>query len=99
MALTYNFDKKAIIETLKSAGRFVWFGLLGVIVLALGTLVVSPQIATATIDFVIYGQTITISVGAIIVGVIGVLIKGIDTYIHNNKKIDSNGLAPSFLQK
>jgi hypothetical protein len=88
-------DKKAIIETLKSAGRFVWFGLLSLVVVALGAIITDVNVVSAVIDL----HGLKISVGAVLVAVLGYLIKLIDTYIHNNKKIDSNGLAPNFLQK
>jgi hypothetical protein len=88
-------DKKALVELLKSTGRYIWFGLLGVVVAALTALLAAPEVVEATVtvgDF-------KVSVGFIIVAVIGSIIKAVDTYIHNNKKIESNGLAPEFLQK
>lgn len=88
-------NKKAIIETLKSSARYVWFGLLGVVVVALTALLSAPEIVTATIDV----GGFTVSVGVVIVAVVGSIIKALDVYIHKNKDIDSNGLAPTFLQK
>lgn len=88
-------NKKAIIETLKSAARFVWFGLLALIVVALTALVSDPSIIGAVVEV----QGIKISLGVVLVAVIGYIIKLVDTYIHNNKQIKSNGLAPEFLQK
>ena len=88
-------NKKAIIETIKSAARFVWFGLLALVVVALGALVTDPNIIGAVVEV----QGIKVSIGVVLVAVIGYLIKLIDTYIHNNKQIKINGIAPGFLQK
>jgi len=88
-------NKKALIELLKSTGRYVWFGLLGVILVALTALLGSPEIVSASITI----QGFEISVGFIIVAVGGSIAKALDLYIHKNKNIDSNGIAPTFLQK
>ena len=88
-------NKKAIIELLKSAGRYVWFGLLGLIVVALTALVTAPEIVTATVNI----GGLDISIGFIIIAVISSITKAIDLYIHKNKDIKSNGIAPSFLQQ
>ncbi len=88
-------NKQAIIELLKSTGRYVWFGLLGVIVVALTALVSAPEVVSATVNV----GGLDISVGFVIIAVIGSITKAIDLYIHKNKDIDSNGIAPSFLQK
>lgn len=96
MATSVNLNnKKAIVELLKSAGRYVWFALLGVVVVALTALVGAPEVVSATVTI----AGMEISVGFIIVAIIGSVIKGIDLYIHKNKNIDSNGIAPTFLQK
>lgn len=86
--------KESIIELLKSAGRYVWFALLGIIVVALTALLSAPEVVAATVKI----GDFTISVGFILVAVIASIIKGIDLYIHNNKDINSNGIAPPFLQ-
>ena len=88
-------NKKALIELLKSAGRYVWFGLLGLVGVALTALVASPEVITATVD--IYG--IKLPIGAIILAVVATIVKAIDRYKHLNKDIASNGIAPPFLQK
>lgn len=88
-------NKKALLELLKSTGRFVWFGLLGVVVAALTALLTAPDVVQATITVGEY----SVSIGFIIVAVIGFIIKALDTYIHKNKDLNSNGLAPEFLQK
>jgi drug/metabolite transporter (DMT)-like permease len=87
--------RKAIIETLKSIGRGLWFGILGLIVVALTALASSGEISSVTIT--VAGLTVNLSV--VIVAVVGFLAKTIDTYIHKNENIDINGIAPGFLQK
>ena len=88
-------QRTAIIETLKSIGRGLWFGILGLIVVALTAITSSGDISNITIT--IAGLTVNLSV--VIVAVVGFIAKTIDTYIHKNENIDSNGIAPSFLQK
>lgn len=87
--------RKALLETLKSIGRGLWFGLLGLIVVALTALATSGNIADMGIT--VGGFTVNYSV--IILAVVGYLAKLIDTYVHNNENVNANGLAPSFLQK
>lgn len=86
--------RKALIETLKSIGRGLWFGLLGLIVVALTAIVTSGQITDMGVS--VAGFTLNLSV--IILAVVAYVIKMLDTYIHNNQNINSNGLAPNFLQ-
>ncbi len=88
-------DKKAIIETLKTLGRFVWFGLLGVIVTALTTLCTSGELN----NIVVTVGGISINVAFIVLAIITGIIKMIDSYIHNSNKTELNGIAPNFLQK
>ena len=90
-----TFSKKAIIELLKAFARFMWFGVLGLVVAFLTSLVAGGNIAGITID--IFGQTL--NVGFLIVAAITFVAKGIDKYIHENPSITSNGIALSFLQK
>lgn len=87
--------RKALIETLKSIGRGLWFGILGLIVVALTALASSGAVTDVTV--VVGGLTVNLAV--VIVAVVGFLAKTIDTYIHKNDNINSNGLAPTFLQK
>lgn len=87
--------RKALLETLKSIGRGLWFGILGLVVVALTALASSGEISSVTIT--VAGLTVNLSV--VIVAVVGFLAKTIDTYIHKNTDITSNGIAPSFLQK
>jgi hypothetical protein len=87
--------KQALIETLKSIGRGLWFGILGLVAVALAALATSGNISD--INITVAGMTVNLSV--IIVAVIGFLAKSIDKYIHENDNLASNGIAPSFLQK
>jgi len=87
--------RKALIETLKSVGRGLWFGILGLIVVALTALASSG--AVNDISVTIGGLTVNMAV--IVVAIVGFVAKTIDTYIHKNPDLDSNGIAPSFLQK
>lgn len=87
--------RKALLETLKSVGRGLWFGVLGLIVVALTALASSGNIADMGVT--VGGFTVNYSV--IVLAVVSALAKLIDTYIHNNQNITANGIAPSFLQK
>lgn len=73
--------KKAVVETVKSFLRYMWFGALA--------LAITFAEATLT-DGTVSGTTAV---------VLTLVIKLVDTYVHNNKKMDVNGLAPSILQK
>lgn len=88
---------KALLETLKTIARGLWFGLLGVILLVLTVLVGSPEIAAATVTVPVLN--ITLSVGTLIVAGVAGLAKIIDRYIHTSNKTDLQGIAPAFLQK
>ena len=90
-----KINKKALVELAKSFGRFIWFGLLGLIVTFLTALVSAGGITDATIAI---GSN-TLNVGVILVFVIGFIAKAIDRYVHANENITANGIAPSFLQK
>ena len=85
----------AIIETLKSIGRGLWFAILGLVVTALTAFATSGAVTKATITI----GTISINIAFVVVAVVGFGTKAIDTYIHKNENITSNGIAPSFLQK
>lgn len=86
----------ALLETLKSFARAVYFALLGVVALVLTVITTSPEVAQATITVPLFD--ITLSVGGLIVAGTGFLAKAIDRYIHKSDN-DSNGIAPNFLQK
>ncbi len=89
---TYN--KKALIELLKSFGRFMWFGAAGLVALFLTSLGTDANLLALT--WTVAG--VELPVGVYIVAGIGFAVKAIDLYIHENKNIDSNGLAPKVLQ-
>lgn len=88
-------DKKALVELGKSFARFIWFGLLGLVATFLGTLLTSGQLNE--INVVIGGSEINLSF--IVLAVVTGIVKLIDKYVHEAKSLDSNGIAPTFLQK
>lgn len=88
-------QRKALIETVKSIARGLWFAILGLIVVALYALASSGAVADATVT--VGGLTLNLAV--VIVAAVGFVAKTIDTYIHKNDATKLNGIAPSFLQK
>lgn len=89
-----SVQRKALTETLKSVGRGLWFGVLGLIVVALTAVATSGNISNMGVT--VAGFTLNLSV--IILAVVGYVAKIIDTYVHKNEHIASNGIAPPFLQ-
>lgn len=87
--------KIALIETLKSIGRGLWFGILGLVAVALTALATSGAVS----DIYITVSGVTINLSYVILAVVGFVAKTIDTYIHKNQNYESNGIAPGFLQK
>ena len=90
-----NLNKKAILELAKSFGRFIYFGLLGLVATFLTSLLASGDLNNAVIT--IGGQTL--NVGFIVAAGVALAVKAIDRYRHVDPQTDSNGLAPKFLQK
>jgi hypothetical protein len=90
-----DINKAALIETLKSLGRGLWFGLLGLLAVALTAFASSGAVA----DLYITVAGVSVNLSYIILAVVGFVAKSIDTYIHKNQNFQSNGIAPSFLQK
>lgn len=89
-----GYERKAIIELLKSIGRFVWFSFLGILAAALTMLATSGEIAAITITLAGF----SVNAGVLVAGAVSLTVKAIDRYIHENKNIDSNGIAPNGLQ-
>lgn len=87
-------DKKALIELAKSFGRFIWFGLLGLVSTFLVNLLASGDLND--INVVVGGLEVNLAF-VVLAGITG-LIKLIDRYRHVNENIDSKGIAPKFLQ-
>lgn len=85
----------ALVETLKSIGRGLWFGILGLVAVALTALASSGAVTDVTVNI----GGLPVNLAYVILAVVGFAAKSIDTYIHKNENINSNGLAPSFLQK
>lgn len=88
-------NKKALIELGKSFGRFIWFGLLGLIGTFLANLLASGDLSN--VQVVVLGQNVNLTIALTLV--IGYVIKAIDRYRHVSPYTSSNGLAPPFLQK
>lgn len=88
-------DKKALIELAKSFGRFMWFGILGLVVTFLTGLLTSGQLE----NVYVHVGDLYINISFVILAVITGLIKLIDRYRHVSSSTPSNGIAPSFLQK
>lgn len=87
-------NKKALLETAKSAARALWFALLGLLSVFLTSLATSASLAHSTVTV----AGLQVSVGVVILAGVGLVTKAIDTYVHKNENIKSNGIAPSFLQ-
>jgi hypothetical protein len=90
-----EYDKNALIETLKSIARGIYFGVLGLVSVALTALATSGAINDVMID--VGGLMVNLSF--VIVAVVAFIAKTIDKYIHENENIDSRGIAPEFLQR
>ena len=88
-------DKKALIETAKSFARFLWFGILGLVATFLTNLVASGQLDNIVVNF----NGLALNASVLVLAIITGIVKLIDKYVHESKNLDSNGLAPNFLQK
>lgn len=89
-----NLNGKALKEVVKSVGRFIYFGLLGLAGALITSLLANESLANSYVTI----QGMKISVGFLIIAGLSALLKLVDRY----KKYDStrsNGIAPEFLQK
>ncbi len=89
-----SLNRDALVELAKSFGRFVWFGLLGLVATFLANLVASGDLNN--VNVVIAGMEVNLSF--VVLAAITGIIKLIDRYRHVDPKTDSNGIAPKFLQ-
>ena len=89
-------NQDALIETLKSIGRAVYFGLLGIVALVVTAITTSPEVAQASLTIPVIN--ITLSVGTLIIAGVAALAKLVDRYRHTDPNTSSNGIAPKFLQ-
>lgn len=89
-----KLNKKALVELAKTFGRFVWFGLLGLVGTFLTSLLTDESLANARVEI----AGVSLNVGFLILAGIGLVIKVIDRYRHVSERTDSKGLAPKFLQ-
>lgn len=76
-----NAQIVAIREVVKAFLRYLWFGLIGLVVAYLQAQLTTGHPSEKTIF------------------IVGLIVTLLDRYVHTNKKIDANGLAPGFLQK
>lgn len=89
-------DKQALIELVKSFGRFLWFGFLGLVVAGLTSLATSVELTS--LMWAVPVLDVALPVGTYIVLGVGFVAKAIDRYIHESENTNSNGIAPKFLQ-
>lgn len=91
-------DKQAIIEASKSFLRGLYFSIVGA-ALSYLSIFLSGIIAEGNLGelSVVIGET-SLPVGVVIAAGLAALVKLIDRYIHKSES-ESNGLAPSFLQR
>lgn len=82
-------NRKALIEVGKSFLRFLWFGVLGLVVAFLTSLTTSADLINST--WTVFN--VTVPIGVYIVAGIGFAVKALDRYIHKNPKIELQGLA------
>jgi hypothetical protein len=83
-------DNKALLELAKSFGRFIYFGLLGLVATFLVSLGSDQSLANAHVT--IAGTSF--NVGFVILAVVAGVAKAIDRYVHANDNIDAKGIAP-----
>lgn len=97
MANQSPIDVESLKELAKSIGRFIYFGLFGIVALILFAIVASPQVAGLTIT--IPWLEIKVSIGGVVVLTVGLIAKAIDLYVRKSQYTDAKGIAPGFLQK
>lgn len=83
-------SKEALVELVKSFGRFIYFGVLGLVGVWLMSLVASGSLNN--VHIVVAGQTI--NAGLLLVAVVGGIAKAIDRYIHANPNNQRTGITP-----
>lgn len=83
-------NNKALVELVKSFARFVYFGILGLVVTFLTSLVSSGSLNSVV--FTVGGQHI--NAGFFIVAAVAGIAKAIDRYVHTSDTIKANGIAP-----
>ena len=83
-------NKTALTETVKTFGRFIYFGVLGLVATFLASLVAGGTLNDIAIT--LGGQSF--NVGFVIVVVVAGIAKAIDRYVHTNDNIEANGIAP-----
>lgn len=87
-------DTKALKETVLTFLRGMYFTVLGAVVTFLVSLTADQSLLATKLTI----GDLSLPVGVVIVGAIASIAKLIDRYIHKNENINSNGIAPEFLQ-
>jgi len=90
-----NLNAKAVREVLKSAGRFLYFGGLGLVSALLVSLAADTSLASSYVEV----AGVNLPVGLLIVSGVGYVAKIVDRYKKYDPATPSNGIAPEFLQK
>lgn len=83
-------NEKALIELAKSFGRFIYFGVLGLVVVFLTSLLAGGSLNSVVLT--VGGQHI--NVGFLIVAAVAGVAKSIDRYVHTNSNINATGITP-----
>lgn len=88
-------SKKGLIELVKSFGRFIYFGIIGLV----STFLLSLMTDENLLNVVWTLGEVSIPAGVWIVSGIGFIVKALDRYKHSSDNSESHGIAPKFLQK
>lgn len=83
-------NSKALVELAKSFGRFIYFGVLGLVATFLVSLAADPSLASAHVT--VAGQSF--NVGFLILAGVAAAAKAIDRYVHANDNIAAKGITP-----
>lgn len=84
-----KLNQKALIELLKSAVRFLYFGVLGLIGAFLTSLAANASLSNSYVDI----GSLRLPTGLIITGVVAAALKAIDRYKHYDPTA-SKGITP-----
>lgn len=85
-------NRQALKEVVKSFGRFMWFGVLGLLSTFLVSLAADQDLMNAmwTTPFL----DVTLPVGVYLVAGIAFATKAIDRYVHENEDTELTGITP-----
>lgn len=89
-----NLNQSALTELAKSFGRFMWFGILGLVATFASSLLTNQDLMNSHLTV----GGMSFSTGVLIFAGVTAVIKMIDRYRHVDEGTDSKGIAPKFLQ-